>query len=195
MGLSRPPRKYHDQFHSWNQIAVPIVNNQTINESSMTPGMFNELPAELLAAIVQDLPLDALRHLSAANSRLRQFLIPALFSTIRISDRPADEDAVTKVSAKYGRHVRGVHLIVDLEALALPLRAEEEEESMEGDGYRASFGMPGWSRKFLTGQTLPTVSSVTIQFALAAGRSNPVRHLDAAIEGSDTWRLRLDDMW
>ncbi|KAK8081151.1 hypothetical protein PG997_008969 [Apiospora hydei] len=80
----------------------------------MASGFFKVLPPELLVEIGGFLPLEDQQRVSAVDARLRRVLAPLLFSTIRITNNSSDQDAIDQIVTKYGHHVRGLALTMDL---------------------------------------------------------------------------------
>ncbi|KAK7955676.1 uncharacterized protein PG986_004898 [Apiospora aurea] len=150
-----------------------------------------------------------------------QLLAPALFSTIRVSNRASEQDIVTQVVAKYGHNARHLSLTMDLGCLEDPLSdSEEEEEEEDEDGKPRSAdwdtqALPNQTRNHLTGQTLPAVTSVTIRFTSVLDDTvEPGLEFDqdweylwgdtydddgeenlAYVEEHQKWRASLADMW
>ncbi|KAK8060896.1 hypothetical protein PG996_010826 [Apiospora saccharicola] len=190
----------------------------------MTYESFKELPAELWCEIARVLPLEDRRRLSTVNSHLRQLLIPILYSTIRITSIPSDQPAIADLVAKYGRHVRGLALTMDLGGRDNPRVWNRDtysyEEDEEGDdeylGMFAdwtSLGLPDATRQLLAGRTLPEVTSVVILFASSHDGEDREGHgfryrweelwssgygtprPPEELEDDEPWRANLANMW
>ncbi|KAK7955085.1 hypothetical protein PG988_015779 [Apiospora saccharicola] len=133
----------------------------------MASGIFTTLPEELLSEIERALPFRDRLQLSTVDSRLRRCFIPGLFTTIRFSNRLAEQDAIADIVAKYGRYARGLALTLDL-AVPEPEKAEidqtEESTTATADANWSTPGLPTFTRDLLVGKTLPGVSSFSIRF-------------------------------
>ncbi|KAK8081150.1 hypothetical protein PG997_008968 [Apiospora hydei] len=156
----------------------------------MASGLFKILPLELLSEMGRELSFDDRRRLSTVDARLRQLLVPALFSTIRVSNRASEQDIVSQVVAKYGHYARDLSLTMDLGCLEDPLSDSEEEEDEDGQPRSADWdtqGLPNQTRNLLTGQTLPEVTSITIRFT-----SVPDDTVEPGLEFDHDWEYLWD---
>lgn len=131
----------------------------------MATGIFQTLPEELLSEIERALPFQDRLQLSTVDSRFRRCFTPGLYTTIRFSNRVAEQGAIADIINKYGRYAHGLALTLDL---GIPEPRESDiDQTANGSWYAP--GLPTSARDVLIGKTLPGISSFSIDFVADPG--------------------------
>lgn len=127
----------------------------------------DKLPAELIGRIRQVLPLRDRLNFSLTSSRYRRYLIPYLYSKIRITNLEEDEDLRANFISKYGQYTRELwfqcYLFPNADDDSL-LRVGDDSDDKAPEAEKAKNVIPEYVAKILRGDILPRITNITVEF-------------------------------
>ncbi|CAJ2509692.1 Uu.00g147180.m01.CDS01 [Anthostomella pinea] len=143
--------------------SVHFTPSPTSDTTATMQHLLQNLPPELLAAIVEELPWESRLSLSATSSVFRAALAARFFRAIVVSNKPGTSlDGLRAWAEKYGSLVDEVHFLGSRDGLDNTVRETSQEEDGVHRGTQCL--LPTLLQGILSGTRLSQASTVRVSF-------------------------------